>query len=179
MEKKRILNIGCGKDDYGTDFVDIYPERKEVIKCNINKERLPYKENTFDEVYFAFVFEHLRNQGKALEEIVRVIKIGGKLILKTDNAGWWGFHNSKSNFKVHYGGYSYEGHGDLDRHYSLFTIHHLENHFEDVGLKVISLRIWQRDKLWFMMTLINNLLNKTRFKWMAYPSLEIVGQKIK
>jgi len=29
---KRILNIGCGNDTYGTDFLDLYPKRKEVKK---------------------------------------------------------------------------------------------------------------------------------------------------
>ena len=176
-ELKKILNVGCGKDTYGTDFIDVYPERKEVKKCDIDKEKFPYKNNIFDEIYSSFVFEHLKNPASTLKEMVRVLKKGGKLIIKTDNAGWWGYHNSKSKFKVHYGGYFFEGHGDKDRHYSLFTIHHLENHFEDAGLKVLSLKIYQRDKLWFMMTLINNILNKTRFKWMAYPSLEIIGKK--
>ncbi len=49
-DKVRILNLGCGKDTYGTDFVDIYLSRKEVIRCNIDKESLPYGDGTFDEV---------------------------------------------------------------------------------------------------------------------------------
>lgn len=177
--KPRVLNIGCGKDTYGTDFIDVYPSRKEVVKCDIDKEKLPYKNNTFDVVYSAFNFEHLRKPGFVMEEIARVLKKGGKLILRTDNAGWWGYHNAKSSFKVHYGGYYFKEHGEEDKHYSLFTFHHLENHLKEVGLKVISYRIYQKDKLWFAMTLINNFLNKTRFKWMAYPHIEIVGKKLK
>ena len=30
----KILNIGCGNDTYGTDFIDLYLQREEVIKCN-------------------------------------------------------------------------------------------------------------------------------------------------
>lgn len=59
-DKKRILNIGCGNDTYGTDFVDLYPQRKEVKKCMIDSEKLPYSKNTFDEVRMYFVFEHLK-----------------------------------------------------------------------------------------------------------------------
>ena len=175
--KRRILNVGCGNDRYGTDFIDAYPSRKDVIKCNLDKEKLPYKNNTFDEVYSAFNFEHLKNPSSVLKEMVRVLKKGGRIIVKTDNAGWWGYHNSKSKYKVHYGGYHYENHGDEDKHYALYTMHHLENHFREVGLKVLSFRIYQRDKLGFLMTLINNFLNKTRFKWMAYPQIEIIGEK--
>jgi len=176
--KQRILNVGCGNDTYGTDFVDVYPLRKGVFKCNLDEEKLPYKNNTFDEVYCAFVFEHLKNPNLILKEMVRVLKRGGKVILKTDNAGWWGYHNSKSDFKVHYGGYSFENQSrDDDKHYALYTTHHLENHFKEAGLKVLHFHIYQRDKLWFLMNLINSFLNKTRFKWMAYPQIEIIGKK--
>ena len=175
--KKRILNVGCGEDTYGTDFIDIYPSRKEVIKCNVDEEKFPYKNNMFDEVYSAFIFEHLKNNKLFMEEVVRVLKKGGKLILKTDNAGWWVFHNSQSKLKVHYGGYSFEKHGDKDKHYALFTIHHLKNHFKDVGLKITSHKLYSKDKFRFLITFINNLLNKTRFKYMAYPQIEIIGRK--
>ncbi|MCP6719178.1 MAG: class I SAM-dependent methyltransferase [Patescibacteria group bacterium] len=175
--KKRILNIGCGNDTYGTDFVDVYPSRKEVIKCNLDEEKLPYKSDIFGEVYSSFNFEHLKNPGFVLKEMARVLKKDGVLILKTDNAGWWGYHNSKSRYKVHYGGYHFEDHGLEDKHYSLFTFHHLENHFKEAGLKIISSRIYQRDKLRFIITLINNFLNGTRFKRMAYPQIEIIGKK--
>jgi len=172
---KKILNVGCGNDIYGTDFVDLYSSRPEVIKCDVEKEKLPYKKNTFDEVYSAFLFEHLKNPNLVLKEMFRVLKKGGKLILKTDNAGWWGYHNSKSSYKVHYGGY--ESHGNEDKHYALYTTHHLENHLIGIGLKILSVRIYQRDKLGFIMTLINNFLNRTRFKWMAYPQIWVEAIK--
>ena len=70
---KRILNIGCGNDAYGTDFVDMYPQRKEVIKCNFEYESLPFEENTFDEVRCYFVFEHLKNREILLKEIKRKV----------------------------------------------------------------------------------------------------------
>ena len=38
--KRRVLNVGCGKDTYGTDFVDKYPSRKDVIKYDIDQEGL-------------------------------------------------------------------------------------------------------------------------------------------
>jgi len=74
---KRILNIGCDKTTYGTDFVDLYPKRPEVKKCNIDTDRLPYPDETFDEVYSTFVFEHLTNPEHYFAESLRVLRGGG------------------------------------------------------------------------------------------------------
>ncbi|MCS7106392.1 MAG: class I SAM-dependent methyltransferase [Candidatus Aenigmarchaeota archaeon] len=143
MVKKRILNVGCGNETYGTHFVDLYPTRKEVKKCNVDSEKLPFKNEFFDEVYSAFLLEHLKNPGFALKEMVRVLKKGGKLIIKTDNAGFWLYHLCLP-FKVckqHYGGY--ESKGTEDKHYHLFTPEHLKNYVESLGLKVINIKYFE------------------------------------
>ena len=176
---KKILNVGCGNDTYGTDFIDLYPTRKEVIKCNVEKEKFPYPNNMFDEVYSGNIFEHLKNQNVVLKEMVRVLKRGGKLVLKTDNAGFWLFHNSKSKWLVHYGGYERIGaHGKDDKHYALFTPHHIKNHFESVGVKVVNSEYYTDFKnLSLPIRIINRILEKTRFSYMAYPKMTIVGIK--
>lgn len=132
----RILNLGCGNDTYGTDFIDLYPQREEVLKVIIDKEKLPYKDNTFDEIRFNFVFEHLTNQQLVLKEIYRVLKKGGKLNLKTDNANYWYYCLDN---KTHTGGYeNNQPFGEKDRHYSLFTDLHLMNFAEYIGFKKYS-----------------------------------------
>jgi SAM-dependent methyltransferase len=73
---KRILNVACGKDTYGTDFVDMYPSRVNVIKYDIEKG-LPFEDATFEEVYSHCLFEHLRNPFNMLLEMKRVTKVGG------------------------------------------------------------------------------------------------------
>jgi len=139
--KKKILNVGCGNDIYGTDFVDFYPSRSEVKKCNLDKDMLPYKSNTFDEVFCKGVIEHLRNPGKLIEEMKRVLKKNGKLVIVTDNAHFLGFHIKGT---MHTGGYEKRGRigggsGIKDRHYALFTINHLKNHLEIAGMKNIKI----------------------------------------
>ena len=79
MMMKRILNLGCGSEAYGTDFVDVYPSRKEVLKCNVGKEKLPYRKDTFDEVYSKNLFEHIPTPLNILKETKRVLKKGGKI----------------------------------------------------------------------------------------------------
>ena len=182
----RVLNIGCGNDTFGTDFVDLYPMRAGVIKCDVNREKLPFRANTFDVVYSSFVFEHLTNPGNAVKEMFRVLKKGGKVEIHTNNAGWIFYHNSKSSAKVHYGGYETSqnmgGHtygGMDDRHYSLYTWHHMENHLKDAGFSKIETRLYRKaaSVLKWQIRFINWLLENSRLKWAAYPHIAAIGYK--
>lgn len=75
--------------------VDIMPERFggftekigiEVVKCDIEREKLPFPDDHFDVILLAEVFEHLRiDLIFTLSEIRRVLKPGGKLVLSTPN----------------------------------------------------------------------------------------------
>ena len=54
----------------------------------------------------------------------RVLKPGGKIIIITDNAGFWKFHifDTHTKPKIPLKRLSlYAGRGELDTHYSLFT----------------------------------------------------------
>jgi len=46
---------------------------------------LPFENETFDVVHFSEVIEHLLDTNKALQEIYRVLKKGGKLVVTTPN----------------------------------------------------------------------------------------------
>jgi SAM-dependent methyltransferase len=112
--KKRILNVGCGKDNYGTCFIDKHPTRAGVIKCDLDVDKIPFPDGYFDIVYAKNVFEYLLNLGFAMREMYRVLKKGGKLILITDNANYWKWSLSPS----HLGGGR-----DANNHFEL--LHHL------------------------------------------------------
>jgi len=177
--EKRILNVGCGDDTYGTDFVDLYPSRKEVLKCDLGKDKLPFGNDTFDEVYAAFVLEHLKNPNMVIKEMVRVLKKGGQLVIKTDNAAYWLFHNEKSKKKLHYGGYEVKGaHGKSDVHFSIFTPSHVRNHLEAVNLKVKKIEYFTEYKgMSPLIYFASWMFSKTRFKPMAYGNILAVAEK--
>lgn len=182
MEKiKRVLNIGCGNSLYGTDFVDLYPMRKEVKKCDVDSQKLPYEDNSFDEVYSSFIFEHLTNPNFALKEMFRILKKGGKVVIHTNNAGYIWFHNKKSKIKTHYGGYEkLEKHsGNDDKHYGLYTFHHLENHLRKVGFKNVKAKLYVKSTKGVRKPIIfiNWIISRTRFKWMAFPTIYAEGIK--
>ncbi|MEQ8905777.1 class I SAM-dependent methyltransferase [Ekhidna sp.] len=75
--------------------VDLEPNRnKEFInsnglhieKCDIETEKLPFDDQSFDKIVFLEVLEHLRiNPIFTLKEISRVLKPSGRLILSTPN----------------------------------------------------------------------------------------------
>jgi SAM-dependent methyltransferase len=183
---KRILNVGCGRDTYGTDFIDIYPVRSDVIKCNVDEEEFPYKENTFDEVYAKFIFEHLKNPNNFLRRVYRVLKKGGKLILITDNAGCWVFHFP---LKFLYSKQHYENsirEGLLDRHYALYTPLHLKNHLEAVGFKRIkTMYVWFEDRtislknkiLFKILVLVARVISLFTPKKISYPHIKCTAFK--
>ncbi|HLC58412.1 MAG TPA: class I SAM-dependent methyltransferase [Candidatus Nanoarchaeia archaeon] len=134
----KILNIGCWNETYGTHLVDLYPSRKDVVKCNVDEEKLPFKNNFFDIVYSKNLFEHLRNPGFVLGEMVRVLKKGGELILVTDNSSYYLFNFLKA-YSAHYN--NYKEHGMEDKHYILFTTKHIENWMSSFKLKIVRLEL--------------------------------------
>lgn len=130
----RILNIGCGNDTYGTDFVDLYPSRSEVLKCDIDIDKLPYPDETFDEVFSQGNFEHLTDPANYMKEAYRVLKKGGILILITDNASYLPIHIKFGLAYDHNYGSVY---GSEDKHFAIFTKSHLMNWAEKFGFETI------------------------------------------
>ncbi len=108
--KDRILDIGCGfypyflinsnfKEKYGVDPNTNLKELKDkklfLKKMDVEKRRLPFKDNFFDVVTMLAVFEHINNDKLdfVLREIKRVLKKNGLFIMTTP-APWsdWLIH---------------------------------------------------------------------------------------
>lgn len=60
-------------------FTDLY-ENEGVVKVNV-EEKFPFEDNTFDTVISFHLFEHVFDFSSSAEEIYRVLKPGGKLII--------------------------------------------------------------------------------------------------
>jgi predicted SAM-dependent methyltransferase len=143
--KKRILNVGCGEDMYGTDRLDMKKTKATTKVCDIGKG-LPYQDNTFDEIRAYFILEHLRNVGFFIDECYRILKRGGLLDLQTDNAGYLPFYINYEHNKA-LDGKGYLRHPN-DHHYSLFVFSHLKYFLKDFS-KIqfsyvrIKRRVWK------------------------------------
>lgn len=179
MERK-ILNVGCGPETYGTDFVDFYPSSLEVIKCDVDKERLPYPNNSFDEVYSRNLLEHTSNPFHVLQEMKRVLKKGGKLIIITDNAGFILYHipifehifaqHNKNKYRY----------GKKDKHYFLFTPLHLWNLIQKVGeFKSCAINYYYRivNTRFNYLQPFMKIVKGTFLERLSYPFLIVVAYK--
>lgn len=84
--ERKVLDIGAGGSSYGRFFpnrltIDIDPKRKPDIVADAHS--LPFKDKEFEFVLCTEVLEHLKNPTKAINEIKRVLKNDGILILTT------------------------------------------------------------------------------------------------
>lgn len=102
---KRILDIGCGDGSFIIKFkkhcetfgVDISHRATKIAKeaginayeLDVSSERLPFQDKYFDVIYMGDVIEHLTNPDFAINEVARVLKLDGFLVLSTPNLACW------------------------------------------------------------------------------------------
>jgi SAM-dependent methyltransferase len=124
-EGMSILELGCGCGDhlrlfndlglntYGTDLSPeslLFAKDLNISICDLELGKLPYPDNHFDIVYSKSLLEHIRDPGKFLKEVYRVLKPEGLILSLTPD---W-----ESQYKKFYDDYT---------HVSPFTIVSLKN----------------------------------------------------
>ncbi len=75
---------------YDVTSVDVEPLFPECLSVDAN-EPLPFPDESFDLVWCSEVIEHLHDPGAAVNELRRVTKRGGELVLTTPNSYAWLF----------------------------------------------------------------------------------------
>jgi SAM-dependent methyltransferase len=108
LSGERLLDVGCADGTYtrilaehfdAVDAVDVEPERLEVFAAalasgplaakvrvrEMSAEWLAFPDATFDVVTAIEVLEHVRDLDRALAEIARVLRPGGRFLLTTPN----------------------------------------------------------------------------------------------
>ncbi len=90
-----VFTAALAASNYNVSGIDIAPERYKkviddlginVIKCDIEVQKLPFSDNSFDAIVFNELFEHLRiNPVFTLSEVLRVLKPGGMMTLSSPN----------------------------------------------------------------------------------------------
>jgi len=109
----KVLEVGCGPGSFAEDITDVdltcldpSPEMLKVAKIRVDKARvkrgevpadyvlaiaesIPLPNDVFDRVFCLFSFRDFQNKKKGLEEILRVLKPGGQLVIcDAGKANW-------------------------------------------------------------------------------------------
>lgn len=90
--KGKLLDFGCGRKPYenlfsvqeyiGMDMESTGHEHKHSkIDVFYNGRIIPFEQETFDSVFCSEVFEHVFNLDEVLQEINRVMKKGGQILI--------------------------------------------------------------------------------------------------
>jgi len=96
-KEDKILDVGCGVgyfskllSEYGANVsgIDINPDSVNICKSYVgpnfyvgNASRLDFDDNSFDKILCSEVLEHLKDDKGALDEIYRILKPNGILVL--------------------------------------------------------------------------------------------------
>jgi 2-polyprenyl-3-methyl-5-hydroxy-6-metoxy-1,4-benzoquinol methylase len=104
---KRILEIGCGRGGFACWLISTFPQIAEMIAADFsevaiqkgrafgaclpvtwsveNIQEMSYQDASFDTVISCETIEHVPDPSKAVSELSRVLRPGGRLFLTTPN----------------------------------------------------------------------------------------------
>ncbi len=198
-ENGPVLDVGCGNGIYtqwlakkaghavGVDHnqKNLAWAKSEFPNCDFvfsNGENLPFADESFGAVMLTEVLEHTRDDRQTLQEIARVTKSGGTLLVSTPHRGLFGFLDPDNVFN---GAFSLisklripkPGGGKFYENFS-YDIH---RHYTERQLRSLLGDAWQVEEVYFGGLLLYPLLyavengidsfSKKRSYWQDYRVL--------
>jgi ubiquinone/menaquinone biosynthesis C-methylase UbiE len=106
LADKGVLDVGCGKGRFARVFLEENPAARicgldiseEMLACvpagidtvSASMTELPFADSTFDAAYATESLEHAVEVDRAVAEMCRVVRPGGKVAIIDKNAEQWG-----------------------------------------------------------------------------------------
>jgi len=122
--KKPVLDVGCASNplnkalpELKVTATDLFYQGDGVIRADVYE--LPFKNNSIEQVYCWCLLEHLQEPKRAMKELNRVLKEGGKILLSTE--------------MPHRDFYTKD-----NTHIKPFTKQELRKLFEDAGFSIVK-----------------------------------------
>ena len=154
---EKILDVGCGIGYYSFELVakfncqvegididkediEIANEIRDLTECgDVNFKvqsvlKLDFPDNVFDKIILSEVLEHIRNDRKALEEVHRVLKPNGYLVITVPYANVVEEYNEQKSKKSRIENIKIEG-GHVRNGYSLEYMSEILN---NVGFDIVE-----------------------------------------
>lgn len=148
-----VLDVGCGsskiigalaKDSVATDVLLRklrYARRFRTTRVQASGFQLPFATSSFPCVLCSQVIEHVSKEGGFLEELVRVLRPGGAVVLGTPDYARWEWRFVEAIYeKVLPSAYA-------DEHISPYTKKELVEYFEAIGFQLEDVRYILRGEL--------------------------------
>ncbi len=80
----QVLDVGCGPSKYpGAIGVDMNARTAADVICHLDRGRLPFEDNSFDEIRAVHLIEHVEDVIATMEELHRVARAGGTIFIVT------------------------------------------------------------------------------------------------
>jgi len=85
------LNLGCGID-FSDELIglDIYDHGQQHIGFDMEKDKIPYDDNSVDYIKANHSIEHVKDVKNIMNEAWRVLKAGGEFEIKVPHGLWAG-----------------------------------------------------------------------------------------
>lgn len=186
-----VLDIGCGDGRvlktlkknsplwrlYGVDVSEpnveaLVREGFNIYLTDVNLEKLPFQDNSFDLIMMLNVIEHLVDPDNALSEAYRILKKGGLLLVTTPNLAFWinrllivfglqPIYTEVSTLKVCGRKYHFLGQGNQPvGHLRIFTKPALNDILRLHGFNILKVVGFPDDRLPRPVKMIDRLLSK-------------------
>lgn len=82
---ERMLDLGCGRVKFNPNAVGVDCHRMEGVDVvtDLNSLPYPFSDESFDYIHASHILEHLENTIKVMEEIYRILRPSGRVLIRT------------------------------------------------------------------------------------------------